>query len=84
MGVLRQTGDMSISAAAILREHFRSLHGLSLGADPLSEILSVVRGSAPPELDFAFEVRGPDRAGELKSVMVTRSEIRAAVRSAGS
>lgn len=71
---------MTVSGAEILREHFRSRHDLTLGPRTPSEILRVVRTSPPLDSEFAFEVRGRTRNGEESSALVTRVEIREALR----
>lgn len=74
---------MSRSASEILRNHFRHQYGLKLGERTPSEILLVVHSTAPVEVELAFEVRGQAADGRTASVLVTRSEVRRAVRQGG-
>ena len=71
---------MGRSASEILRNHFRRQYGLNLGERTPSEILLVVRTTAPVEDELSFEVRGQGADGQNASVFVTRSEVRRAVR----
>jgi hypothetical protein len=71
---------MRRSASEILRNHFHRQYGLNLGRRTPSEILLVVRSTAPVEDELAFEVRGRAADGHTASVFVTRSEVRRAVR----
>lgn len=68
------------STSEILSDHFRRQHGLILSERTTSEILQVVRSTAPVEDELAFEVRGRAADGQTASVLVTRSEVRRAVR----
>lgn len=71
---------MGRSASVILRNHFHRQHGLDLGERTLSEILLVVRRTVPVEDELSFEVRGQGADSQDISVVVTRSEVRGAVR----
>ncbi len=74
------TCRMRRSASEILRNHFRRQYGLSLGERTASEILVVVRTTAPVEDELSFEVRGRATDGQNAAAFVTRSEVRRAVR----
>lgn len=71
---------VSASGAAIVREHFSARYGLELHDGTPAEVLRVVTNSQPVEDDFSFEVRGRQSDGASTTVMVTRSEIRRALR----